>query len=354
MAKGDGYRDLVSTLRQVGGAITAQEELGKILSIIAEKGAKRTHSQVVLVEVIEEDRKAKPQIQAWYGILQTEAEGLSKFSPFSKGLYSEKKEIFIKEYFLESEGAVPGFARSLSVRSVTAIPLICADQAIGALYFFRSKEVPFGQDQKNFACALAIQAAIAVQHSQLILDRQAGYVRTIKILADIMDRKDSYTYGHSSRVMQYALMIADRMGIKGKLRQDIGDGGYLHDLGKINVDISILQKPGKLTPQEWERMIIHPDVGAEIVAETGVLEELAPIIRHHHEMFSGGGYPDGLIRDQIPMGSRVVSVADAFEAMTSDRPYRKGIGHEAAVRELRRHSGTQFDPEIVQSFVEAI
>ncbi|GEM_PF-6970341 len=348
--------DTVSMLTEIGVSIAAQDELDEILANIAGKGARGTQSQVVLVETgqTRQTQTVKPQIRAVYGISQAEIAGLADFTPFCKKVYSEKSEIFIRDYYLETEGAVPSFARVQAIKTLIAFPMAWGDQTIGALYFFRAKKTPFSKEEKSFASVLAIQAAIAIQQTELILERQSGYARTIKILADIMDRKDSYTHGHSFRVMQYALMIADRMGIGGRERQDIGDGGYLHDLGKLNVDLTILQKPGKLTPQEWERMILHSDVGAEIVSETGVLRELAPIIRHHHEMYAGGGYPDGLSGDQIPLGSRIVSVADAFEAMISDRPYRKGMSREAAIKELRRHAGTQFDPEVVGLFVELI
>ena len=354
MANAEVYADTVSTLTEIGASIAAQDELDKILANIAQKGGKGTQSPVVLIETWQANQSAKPMIRAAYGIGQTTITSLADFSPFCKKSYSEKNAVFIRDYYLETEGAVPSFARVQAIKTLVAFPMVWGDQTMGALYFFRAKKTPFSKEEKSFASVLAIQAAIAIQQTELILERQSGYTRTIKILADIMDRKDSYTHGHSFRVMEYALMITDRMGIGGRERQEIGDGGYLHDLGKINVDITILQKPGKLTPQEWERMILHPDVGAEIVSETGVLRELAPIIRHHHEMYAGGGYPDGLSRDQIPIGSRIVSVADAYEAMVSDRPYRKGMSPESAIQELRRHAGTQFDPEVVALFVELI
>jgi putative nucleotidyltransferase with HDIG domain len=309
MAIEDGSSDAVSTLTEVGLSIVAHKELETTLRLIAEKGAKGTRSPVVVVEVAEGSQGTRPRLYSWYGISEQEAAGLSDFIPFCKRIYSEKTECFIKDYCLETEGAVPSFVHSHRIKTLTAFPLLWEDQAIGTLCFFRSKKITFNREEKSLASALSIQTAIAIQQADLIRERRANYVRTIRILADIMDRKDSYTHGHSARVMEYTLMIADRIGLKAKERQVIGDGGYLHDLGKINVDLSILQKPGKLTPQEWERMILHPDMGAEIVSETGVLRELAPIIRHHHEMFAGGGYPDGLKRDQIPLGSRIVAVA---------------------------------------------
>ncbi|MBI1976444.1 MAG: HD-GYP domain-containing protein [Candidatus Omnitrophica bacterium] len=354
MAEADLCPDPVTTLTEVGSSITIHQELDQILSIIVEKGARGTRSQVVLIEVQPNELASKPELFACHGVGAETRNHLSQFIPFSRRCYTEKEIVFIKDYRLEKEGAVPEFARSQRIKTLTAVPLRWREKIVGAICFFRTQKEPLTRQEKNFAAALATQTVIAIQQAELVLERQTGYFKTIKILANVIDRKDSYTHGHSARVMEYALMIADRMGLKGKERQEVGDGGYLHDLGKISVDLSILQKPGRLTPQEWERMIIHPQVGAEIVSETEALKELAPIIRHHHEMFSGGGYPDGLTREEIPMGSRIVAVADAYEAMTSDRPYRKGMGREKAVKELRRHAGTQFDPEVVGLFVELI
>ena len=344
----------ISAFTEIGNSITAHEELDTTLYTIAEKGAKGTHSKVCLVELSQGWETDQWRIHAAFGIGESEKENLSDFSPFSKRVYAEKKDIYIKDYYLENEGIIPDFTRSRETNTVIAIPLWGEKRIIGALYFFRSQRVPFARIEKNFATALAVHATIAVQQASLLLERQSGYVRTIKILADLMDKKDSYTHGHSANVRQLSLMIADKIGIKGKDREEIGDGGYLHDLGKIHVDLTILQKPARLTPHEWAKMILHPDIGAEIVSETHVLKGLVPIIRHHHEMFSGGGYPDGLAKEKIPLGSRIVTVADAYEAMVSDRPYRKGMNQEQAIQELRRHAGTQFDPEVVEIFTKII
>jgi putative nucleotidyltransferase with HDIG domain len=128
----------------------------------------------------------------------------------------------------------------------------------------------------------------------------------------------------------------------------------LHDIGKIGIDLSIIRKEGKLSEQDWEKIRLHPEIGAKIVSQVGFLNEVVPIIRHHHERYDGGGYPDPERRGtRIPVGARIIAVADAFDAMTSDRPYRKAMEEAAAIQELTRCAGHQFDPEIVNAFIHS-
>lgn len=182
---------------------------------------------------------------------------------------------------------------------------------------------------------------------------QETYEGTLEALVSALDARDRETKGHSLRVMQYTMDIARVLGIPEGSPEwnDIQRGALLHDVGKIGVADSILHKPGPLTPEEWVDMKRHPDIGFDMLQDIPFLAGAARIIRAHHERFDGKGYPAGLAGDDIPLGARIFVIADTFDAMTSDRPYRRALPPEVARDEIVKNSGTQFDPHAVQAFL---
>ena len=181
------------------------------------------------------------------------------------------------------------------------------------------------------------------------------YDGTLEALIMALDARDRETKGHSFRVAEYVMLMSRRFGIDKESNEwtAIRRGALLHDVGKIGVPDQILHKPGPLTPEEWDKMKRHPMIGFNMLRDISFLSDAANIVRCHHERFDGKGYPRGLAGDEIPLGARIFSAADAFDAMTSDRTYRKALRPEAARDEIIRHSGTQFDPQVVQAFLEA-
>jgi putative nucleotidyltransferase with HDIG domain len=179
------------------------------------------------------------------------------------------------------------------------------------------------------------------------------YNGTLEALVLALDARDRETKGHSLRVTQYAMTIARQMGVREGSQEwvDMQRGALLHDVGKIGVPDYILHKPGPLTPEEWDEMKCHPHIGHGMLKDISFLSGAAEIIHQHHERFDGKGYPRGLAGDEIPLGSRIFSACDAFDAMTSDRPYRKALSTDVAREEILSNSGTQFDPEVVQAFL---
>lgn len=188
------------------------------------------------------------------------------------------------------------------------------------------------------------------QLATALKDLDHAYQDTLEALAASLDARERDTGRHSQRVMRYTAAIAARMGIRGTLLIDIARGALLHDIGKIGVSDNILLKPGKLTPEEWAEMRTHPQVGYDIVKDIPYLRGPAEIILTHQERYDGKGYPSGLRGSEIPLGARIFAVADTYDAIVSDRPYRMGQSHEAAVAEVTRCSGTQFDPAVVEVF----
>ena len=177
---------------------------------------------------------------------------------------------------------------------------------------------------------------------------------TVSALSQAIDAKDGFTRGHADRVSRIAGAIARHMSLGEKVIEQIELAGLLHDIGKIGVEDRILMKPSRLEPDEQELMRRHPIYGASILEPSAALRPLVPLVLHHHENFDGTGYPEGLKGDEIPLGSRIIIVADAYEAMTSDRIYRKSIGHERAMAQLNKYKGVQFDPGIVRALEQVV
>ncbi len=177
---------------------------------------------------------------------------------------------------------------------------------------------------------------------------------TVSALSQAIDAKDGYTRGHADRVSRIAGSIARELGVSEAEIEQIELAGMLHDIGKIGVEDRILLKPVRLDQDEQEAMQRHPIYGASILEPSKQLRPLVPIVLHHHEHYDGSGYPEGLVGEDIPMGSRILLVADAYEAMTSDRIYRKAIGHERALEQLNKYQGIQFDPRVVRTFEQLL
>jgi putative nucleotidyltransferase with HDIG domain len=187
---------------------------------------------------------------------------------------------------------------------------------------------------------------------QRFIEMREMFTQTIGALAAAVDARDPYTANHSLRVKDISVDIGRQMRVSARELEALEWGGLLHDVGKIGVRDDVLLKPGKLTKEERQSMNSHPVKGAEIIGKVERLAPELPVIRHHHEWYNGSGYPDRLMGDEIPRLARILHVADAFEAMTSDRPYRKGLPIDVAVSELRKFSGIQFDPDVVEAFMQ--
>jgi putative nucleotidyltransferase with HDIG domain len=173
-------------------------------------------------------------------------------------------------------------------------------------------------------------------------------------LSKIIDARDPYVGSHASRVAEYAIAIAVEMGLPPERLEALRQAGYLHDIGKIGISEQILHKPSALTPEEYQYVKSHTALGWEFLETCRGLRHLAPFIRHHHEWWDGSGYPDGLAGEEIPLEARILAVCDAAEAMSSDRPYRKGMSVGEMVAEIKRCSGTQFDPAVAEAFIRVV
>jgi HD-GYP domain-containing protein (c-di-GMP phosphodiesterase class II) len=198
---------------------------------------------------------------------------------------------------------------------------------------------------------LAAQVSVAIENAALKEDMEKTYVETVAALAAAVEARDIYTKGHSRRVTELSVALARAMGLSAQACKDIEAAALLHDIGKIGIPDSILHNAGPLPPEGLRHIHDHPIGGENILKPVGSLGRLCPIVRHHHEHYDGGGYPDRLKGDQIPLAARILAVADSYDAMISDRSYKPARSPQEAMEELRRCRWTLFDPACVDAFI---
>jgi HD-GYP domain-containing protein (c-di-GMP phosphodiesterase class II) len=209
-----------------------------------------------------------------------------------------------------------------------------------------------GELTRNFNEMSALITEQKGRINKYAYDLEEAYVSIVKVVAAAIDARDSYTHGHSARVAQLSLLIGTQAGLSKDELDKLEVACLFHDVGKIKTPDSILLKPGRLSPAEYKDMMNHVEDGASILSRAPSLVKYIPSTRHHHEWHNGKGYPDGLVGDNIPLFAAIISIADAYDAMTSDRPYRKALSEEEALREIERMSGIQFRPDLVTIFLE--
>jgi HD-GYP domain-containing protein (c-di-GMP phosphodiesterase class II) len=176
----------------------------------------------------------------------------------------------------------------------------------------------------------------------------------LEVLAETIETKDRFMRGHARRVAFYTGLVGERLGLGHEERASLRLSAFLHDLGKVGVPTDLLLRAGALEPAERRVVEQHPAIGARLLAPLDMPSEVSLALRHHHEWWDGSGYPDGIAGERIPLAARIVAVADAFDAMTCDRPYRRALGREVVVAELRRYAGTQFDPDVAKEFLACL
>lgn len=179
----------------------------------------------------------------------------------------------------------------------------------------------------------------------------SAYESTVFAMSNAVDARDSYTAGHSARVSKISLILGKELGLSETDLKTLEFATLFHDIGKIGISDNILNKNGKLSDEEYDIIKKHPSIGINILKDIDFLADALPLIQHHHERFGGGGYPNGLKGEDIPLGARIIAVADTYDAMTSDRPYRLGLDHESAVNEIIKNKGSQFDDRLVDTFM---
>ena len=241
-----------------------------------------------------------------------------------------------------------------SIHNLVGVPIRRSENIMGALVAFNKiGKADFDSIDTKLLMSLANESAVYLENFRLYRDLQELFIGALRALTSSIDAKDPYTCGHSERVAYISRWIAEHLSLKSADTHNVYLAGLLHDIGKIGVAEAVLRKPGKLTAGEFEQINRHPQIGSNILSGIKQMEKVTPAVLSHHEHFDGSGYPSGVRGKNIPLAGRIVKLADAFDAMTSDRTYRKALPRTAALVEIRRFSGTQFDPELAEVFLNS-
>ncbi len=346
-------KTLHSVLARVGRGLSSIQNIDSFLDLIVETVAEALSAKVGVLMLVDENSKDL-FIKSVYGVAynreKTYRMKIEK-CPFSS-IFQTKKPLLIPkieglEFTVPEQGAI--FETPL-----LAAPLLMHDKVLGIISVSGKKNAgEFQEESMNLLFNLALQTAVAIENSRLSENAEKTYFETISALALAVEAKDQYSRGHLDRVAEYALKIAHKLNLSEEDINILRDGARLHDLGKIGILDEILKKPGSLSPQEWDIMKKHTEIGEGIIKPIRSLSKLSDVVRHHHEKLDGSGYPDGLKGDEISLLARILCVADIFDALTTDRPYRKALTFEEAKAELIKMKG-KLDPKIVDTFLETL
>jgi putative nucleotidyltransferase with HDIG domain len=269
-------------------------------------------------------------------------------------VFDTGKPIAVQDILAEKRIVHSSMLVEEGIKSLVAVPIAIKNTRLGVILGYSTKKRFFTDNEINLLNTIARQAAGAIENARLYTFMHENFLNTIKALSAAIDTKDHYTHGHSKNVMDYSAYIAAELGLSPVEVEIIRFAGLLHDIGKIGVSESILSKKSGLNDDEFAIISTHPRLGAMIMDSVDFLKKISPIAYHHHERWDGRGYPMGLKGEDIPLGARIISVADAFDAITSKRSYSDAQDDDFGLREIIKCSGTQFDPKIVDAFVKVM
>ena len=239
------------------------------------------------------------------------------------------------------------------ISSMMSVPLKIKDKSLGVINVSCENQFIYSARELKLLMALASQAAVAIENAKLYEKLKETFVTTIYTLAETIEKRDPYTGGHTRRVAKYSQILGQRINISNNDSNRLELAAVLHDIGKIGISDKILLKKGRLTDEEFAEIKKHTVFGEEILNHIDQLKDIIPGVRQHHERYGGGGYPDNLRGENISIIARIIAVADTFDAMMSDRPYRKGLELETTLEELKNIAGRQLDPDLVMAFIDA-
>ena len=341
----------ISMLFTMSRSITSSVNSPLLLNTILEKTRLLMKAKFCTLNLIDKSR-SKLEFAAESGLGTEENEDFRVFEgELAKKVVKSGMPLILNEIAAYTK-KIPVLLKRKKIHSVAFVPLFSNRRHSGVLAAYMQDVRFFEKAEMEIFGMVASLCSMAVDNATMIDKVRKDYFNSIKTLAEIIDANDSYTRGHCDKVMRYSLEICKRLNLDNRDVSSIKTASMLHDIGKIGVDLSVIHKEGKLSDEDWAKIRKHPEIGARIVRQVGFLNDIVPIIMHHHAKFSGGGYPNPVLRGaRIPIGARIIAVADAYDAMMSDRPYRKALSHEEAVAELKKCSGTQFDPKVVTAFI---
>jgi putative nucleotidyltransferase with HDIG domain len=323
-------------------------ETNKLLNLILDTAIREFNADYAALHSVKEDGLVEAQKNVCKD--PSIAQNLNKFSyRLAESVYQSGKPRIV--YGKEAQA----WAGLKAIKSSICQLLIAKGKTIGMLSLIRTKDIhQYTTGHLTTLSLFASKAAMSIENSKLYKDLEEAYFDTVEALANAIEARDRYTAGHTNRVWKITEEIAKTIGWTETKVKELRMGAILHDVGKIGVPDAILNKCGPLTREEHDIMKTHPELGVRMIEKVNFLKPALPYILFHHERWDGNGYPQGLKGEDIPIEGRLLAVVDTFDAITSNRPYRKGRSTEEAIDEIRRNSSTQFDPSIVDAFIKAI
>jgi HD-GYP domain-containing protein (c-di-GMP phosphodiesterase class II) len=363
----DGYRLFVEegtrreelgTLYDISRALADIEpQTDKILDLIARQTADAAHVTFVRMVLMEDGQLVT---RAAYPVRMIDRDLMSGFTEpaaaaFLQGVMQHDSPVVIRPDDLTLSAAEKRELFLGLAKYICIVPLRNAETCMGLILLGEARQnerEPFSMEKVRLVGGIGNQTVSALRRAALFQELEDSYLATVLSLANAVDAKDTYTGGHGRQLAEMALTLGRELGRDPIELNDLHYGALLHDIGKIGIADSILKKPGSLTAGEWRQIREHPAIGEMIISPAHSLRGAAKIVRYHHERYEGGGYPDHLVGDEIPLGARVLTVVDSFCAMIDQRSYKEAQSVSDAIAELQRCSGTQFDPRIVEKFRE--
>nr|NIS16192.1 HD domain-containing protein [candidate division Zixibacteria bacterium]NIX54970.1 HD domain-containing protein [candidate division Zixibacteria bacterium] len=347
LAKENKHLKSLLSLYQISEAMGSTIHLNSLLDLVLQSIVNEFNADLVSISLWDTHRDCLA-LEAFYGDeMQIKKNPLlSGKSEINYKVLKEAQPQVVNELEDSPDSEVTSYT------SLVCHPLLVQGKVIGTLNLLRNGQFDiFGLGDIHLLWILASKAATAIEHSQLYLELEQAYIGTIRAFANAVEARDNYTRGHTERVYKIASIIARALEWSEEQMKNLYMGCVLHDIGKIGVPDSILNKPGRLNDEERRIMQLHPETGVKMLEGIPMLEPALPYILYHHEKYDGSGYPLGLKAENIPIEGRILAIADTVDAILTNRPYRKGASLEKVSRELIECSSGQFDPDLVEIFM---
>lgn len=342
----------LDALLKVSRIANENKALGEILKKIVQTTVKAMGADKGVI-ILWDEEEDKLIFQAYYGLNRSNLEDVNNLAleKLLLDIIKKGEPLLISNILQEEKSEWISNLIKQEVASIFMMPLWVKDKILGSIAIFSNNPRSYSEEEKELYQSLANQAAITIENSSLYDHLQQSYLDTIRALVRAIEAKDAYTKGHAERVARYANAIGLELGLTKEFLEKLEVAAILHDIGKIGIPEKVLAKPGKLSEEEFRIMKSHPLRGQQILQPVTFEQEIIDGIYYHHERLDGKGYPNGLKLEAIPLIARILAVADAFDAMTSNRPYRNSLPFDFALNELKSCRGTQFDSQVVDAFL---
>jgi Response regulator containing a CheY-like receiver domain and an HD-GYP domain len=340
--------------QQIGHAITGSQKMGALFNIIVHGARKVMETSSSFIALYDNDGAL--HLKAYSGVQNGLQDNMKL--PDDTGVIGQVIKNSYPMVVNQKDTALIGRIGKDVISyetGIVCVPIIVKDRIKGVLGATDKVGVQnVSPEDISLLENIASQVAVCVENLELSKNIEETYYNTLVVLARIVEAKDTCSAGHLERVSAYVRMMADKLGLDKETTKILVGGALLHDLGKVGIEDAILKKEGQLNPQEYEMMKQHSIIGENILKPLQSMSKLSVLVRHHHELYDGTGYPDGLKGEDIPMAARILTVIDIYDALTADRSYRKALSHEEGIKMLRQYSGSKLDPKLVEIFVRLI